>query len=109
MGKSVFIVSGKSPINLPGGLGAYSINLANIFKGLGNDVYVLGFNKRAERVERDGINFIHIKTPFDKLMGIGVGYISSYFVREIQKEINARNLDTAIVYGVGSWSYVGHL
>ncbi|MBW2614756.1 MAG: glycosyltransferase family 4 protein [Deltaproteobacteria bacterium] len=104
----VFIVSGKSPITLPGGLGAYSNNLANIFRKLGFRVFVLGFSKQAEEIEKNGITFIHIKTPFNWLRGLGVGFITPYFLRALMKKVEEYNPPEIIVFGMATWNYVGY-
>ncbi|MCF6290502.1 MAG: glycosyltransferase family 4 protein [Desulfobacterales bacterium] len=105
--RSIYIISGKSPMNLPGGLGAYAINLARIFRELGYAVSVLGFSEQADEFQRDGITFIHVHTPFDRLKGLGVGLITPYFLRTLRRKIDADNAGEILVYGMASWNYVG--
>ena len=46
--KIAFIVSGKSPKTIPGGLGAYSYNVAAILNDMGFKVYIIGFSSQNE-------------------------------------------------------------
>ncbi len=105
--RSVYIISGKSPVNLPGGLGAYAVNLAGIFRELGYAVTVLGFSEQADEFQRDGIDFIHVRTPFDRLKGLGVGFITPGFLRVLRRKIDADPAGEILVHGMATWNYVG--
>ncbi len=108
MNRSVYIISGKSPVNLPGGLGAYAMNMAGIFKELGFTVSILGFSEQAEEFCRDGMSFIHIKTPFNGLKGLGVGLITPYFLKILRQKIGNDRAEQIVIYGMATWNYVGN-
>ncbi len=105
--RCVFIVSGKSPVNLPGGLGAYAMNLARIFASLDYRVFIVGFGEVDEEFERDGVCFMHVRTPYNALFGLGVGLMAPYFTRAIRRKIAELGACDILVYGMATWNYVG--
>jgi len=105
--KAVFIISGKSPVSLPGGLGAYANNLASIFTVQGFRVFVLGFSTAHEEFTVNDITYIHVKTPYNFLQGLGVGFITSYFLKPIQEKIARLNPEKIVIYGMATWGYAG--
>jgi glycosyltransferase involved in cell wall biosynthesis len=105
--KLAFVVSGKSPTTHPGGLGAYAFNTAKILESLGYRVYVIGFSDRDETVHHEGVNIVHVRTPFNKLVAFGLFLISPYLVRKMREIVTSSPPTEIVVYGAGLWGKCG--
>ncbi len=105
--KILFLISGKSAVTMPGGLGAYAYNLARIFTDLDFRVFVIGFSDNEDEIEREGIIFRDIVTPFNALKGLGVALIAPYMVSNIREIISREKPGEVIVFGMATWNYVG--
>lgn len=103
----VFVVSGKSPSSLPGGLGAYSYNSARVLSALGHRTMILGYSDREETTTLDGIPLLHIRNPFQKLLGLGAFLAAPRFVRAMRRVIAEENPDRVLVLSAGSWGVAG--
>ena len=72
MKTTVFVISGKSPITMPGGLGAYAFNSAKIVSSVFPNTHIISFSGSEEKVTLDdGIVLHHVTTPFNNLLGWG--------------------------------------
>jgi len=101
------VVSGKSPITLPGGLGAYAYNTAKILNSSGYTVYVIGFSHKEETIVEDFANIIHVKTPFNKLAGLGMFFMISSFVKKMKEIVENEKASEIIVYSAALWGTAG--
>lgn len=107
MKKIAFIVSGKSPKTIPGGLGAYSYNVAAILNDMGFKVYIIGFSSQNEVLKLDFATLIHFKNPYSRLLGLGAVMIGSIFVKKMEEVINHELPDEILVYSAGIWGIAG--
>lgn len=107
MGKIAFIVSGKSPKTIPGGLGAYSYNVAKILNAIGFHVYILGFSAEDEVLSLDFATLVHFKNPYSRLLGLGAVMSASIFVKKMEEVINREFPEEILVYSAGIWGIVG--
>ncbi|HJV37142.1 glycosyltransferase family 4 protein [Geomonas sp.] len=101
------MISGKSPITIPGGLGAYAYNVAKILDSLGYKVYILGFSSQKEQVSLDFATLIHFVNPYERLLGLGAVMASGLFVAEMEKVIEQEKPDELIVYSAAIWGVAG--
>lgn len=102
-----FIVSGKSPLTLPGGLGAYAFNLAKAVSNVGYKVYLIGFSDRDEVLEQDFGTLVHVKTPFNKLVSTGVFFMAPYLVKRMEALARAEGVSDVTVFGAAIWGICG--
>lgn len=107
MKKVAFVVSGKSPITIPGGLGAYSYNVARILHSLGYQVYILGFSQREETLDLDFATLVHFVNPYDTLLGLGSLMAASFFVSRMEKIIQQTGPEEVVIYSAGIWGIAG--
>jgi len=107
MRRTAIIISGKSATHMPGGLGAYAMNMAQIMRGMDYQVVMVGLGPRNELFEQDGIEFLHIRTPFNWLTGLGVPMLTPFFLRAIECHLDLERLKGAIVIGMATWNFVG--
>jgi hypothetical protein len=107
LGKIAFIVSGKSPKTIPGGLGAYSYNVAKILNAIGFHVYIIGFSAENEVLSLDFATLVHFKNPYSRLLGLGAVVSASIFVKKMEEIINRELPEAILVYSAGIWGIVG--
>lgn len=110
----VFIISGKSPLEDPGGYPAYARILAITLTSLGYPVHTLAIGEKAG-IENKGYGEIHILNtkmlkffPFlNHLALAGLPYYSFIFAREIKKIIKEKKITKFILWGMGPWAFPG--
>ncbi len=102
-----FIVSGKSPLTLPGGLGAYAFNLAKAVSDVGYKVYLIGFSDQDEVLEQDFGNLVHVKTPFNKMASTGVFFMAPYLAKRMEELARAEGVSDVTVFGAAIWGICG--
>ena len=106
-GKTAFVVSGKSIISAPGGLGTYSLSAARSMQELGYHVVVIGFAAKDGDNEFQGLKVAHIGTRLGRLASLGAGRITTLFARRMRDISLAQGADSVVVYGTGVWSLAG--
>jgi len=102
-----FFVSGKSPRTMPGGLGAYAYNTSRIVRDLGFRIRMIGFSDREERTQMDGLDLIHVTSPFSRLVGLGAFLLVPTFVRALRGIIEQEKPERVVVMSAGIWGAVG--
>ena len=107
MGKIVFIISGKSPITLTGGLGAYSWNIGKIFKSLGYDVRIFGYSDKDEVIENEFAKIYHVKSPTSKMLVVGLPLTARLLANKMKEVIIKEKLGSVIIYESGCWGISG--
>jgi glycosyltransferase involved in cell wall biosynthesis len=105
--KIAFVVSGKSALTMPGGLGAYAHNACRIFKALGYRVYLVGYSDRDESIDMDFGALVHVRTPWNRLASMGMVLIAPYLVARMQTIVEAERPDETLVFGAGIWGIAG--
>jgi glycosyltransferase involved in cell wall biosynthesis len=103
----VFVVSGKSPKTMPGGLGAYSFNTANALRRLGHNTKIIGFSETEEVTSVEGVDLIHIKNPFQRVLGLGAFLMAPRFARAMLEVIERERPQGVLVVSAGSWGAAG--
>lgn len=107
--KYAFVVSGKSPTTMPGGLGSYSFNVAKALSEVGYKVFVVGVSGEDEVMEGDFCTFVHVKTPLRKLASITSFLMMTKLADRINQIIREESITEAIVYGAAIWGRVGNM
>lgn len=107
MSRIAFVVSGKSPITEPGGLGAYSYNVGKILNELGFKVYIIGFSSRDEALNLGFATLIHFKNPYERLLTLGAAMSGPIFVRKMEEVIDCEAPAEVVVYSTGIWGIAG--
>jgi glycosyltransferase involved in cell wall biosynthesis len=107
LSKIAFVISGKSPKTVPGGLGAYSYNVARILNKIGLKVYIIGFSSENEELNLEFATLIHFKNPYSRLLGLGAVMSASIFVNKMVEVINRELPDEVFVYSAGIWGIAG--
>src|SRR6185369_4636423 len=107
MKKLAFVISGKSPITIPGGLGAYSYNVAKILHSLNYQVFILGFSTREEMVDLEFATLVHFVNPYDKLLGLGSIIAASFFVARMEALAGENPAEEIVVFSAGIWGIAG--
>jgi glycosyltransferase involved in cell wall biosynthesis len=110
----VFLISGKSPVNKPGGYAAYSHNLAKVLVELGHPVYIIAQGKK-NSIKKTSIGIEHLvnsklvnSLPFlNSLELAALPIFSQLFVKEIEKILKKNKIEEFIVWGIGPWSLAG--
>lgn len=110
----IFIISGKSPLEDPGGYPAYAHTLSNILSSLNYKVYTLAMDK-TKSIKKTGYGEIHFLSsrilswfPFLKSLALaGLPYYSIIFAREIVRIVKEENIDSFILWGLGPWGFPG--
>lgn len=105
--KIAFVISGKSPTTIPGGLGAYSYNVAKILNQLGFKVFIVGFSSAEEVVDLKFASLIHFRNPYARLLGLGSLMATRLFVERMEQIIIQENPGEIIVYSAGIWGLAG--
>ncbi len=105
--KIAFIISGKSPITSPGGLGAYSYNVAKIFSKMRYQVFIIGFSNKNETIDLGFATLIHFTNRLEKLFALGAIIIGNKFVHYMKSIIDKKNPEEVIVYSAGIWGIAG--
>ena len=103
----VFVLSGKSPKTMPGGLGAYSFNTANALRRLGHPTVIIGFSEKEETTSLEGVDLIHVKNPYQGLLGLGAFVMAPRFAQAMLREIERRRPERVVVMSAGSWGAAG--
>lgn len=106
-GTIAFVVSGKSIISAPGGLGTYSLSAARSLQELGYRVVVIGFAAEDGESEFQGFKVVHVGTRLGKLASLGARRITTLFARRMRDISLAQGADSVLVYGTGAWSLAG--
>lgn len=112
----IFIISGKSPLDDPGGYPAYSRTLARILTSLGYKVLTLAIAKNVD-VKKTAYGEIHFLTTklvrlfpiLEHLALAALPYYSIRFFKEVIKIKKERQIDKFIIWGMGPWSFAGVL
>lgn len=107
--KTAFIVSGKSPTTMPGGLGSYSYNVARTFNKLDYKVYIVGISDKNEILETEFCTFIHVRSRLRKLASITAFIMMHSLEKKIRQIIAQEKPQEIIFYGAGIWGRVGNL
>lgn len=107
MKKIAFIISGKSPKTIPGGLGAYSYNVAAILNDMGFKVYIIGFSSQNEVLKLDFATLIHFKNPYSQFFGLGAVMIGAIFVKKMEEVVDREVPDEVLIYGASYWGIAG--
>ena len=107
MKKIAFVVSGKSPKTMPGGLGAYSYNVSKILNSLGYSVYIFGFSRDEEVVDLGFAKLVHLRNPYGKLLSLGASFVSPLFVRRMHNVALQESPHEVLIYSAGLWGIVG--
>jgi glycosyltransferase involved in cell wall biosynthesis len=102
-----FVISGKSPITIPGGLGAYSYNVARILDSMGYKVFILGFSDREEEMDLGFATLVHFVNPYSRLLGLGSIPAASLFVARMTALIDRLRPDEIVTYSAGIWGIAG--
>lgn len=105
--KTVFVVSGKSAVTLPGGLGAYALNLARALHRLEYRVFLVGFSDRDEEIDREFGTLVHVRTPFNKLVSLGVSLMVPYLTRRMETIARKEHATEVTVFGAAIWGMCG--
>lgn len=103
----VFVISGKSPRDFPGGLGAYAYNIARVFAELGHETYIIGFGLKNETVDLGFCKLVHVRTPFNSLLSFGMSLIVGYLVRAIITVCKQRGFKDVLLFSAGLWGVAG--
>ncbi len=106
-GTIAFVVSGKSIISAPGGLGTYSLSAARSLQELGYQVVVIGFAAEDGECEFQGFKVVHVRTRLGKFASLGARRITTLFARRMHDISLAQGADSVLVYGTGVWSLAG--
>jgi glycosyltransferase involved in cell wall biosynthesis len=107
MHKIAFVVSGKSPTTIPGGLGAYSYNVAKILDQLGFKTFIIGFSSREEVVPLAFATLIHFKNPYASLLGLGSFLAARLFAKKMAEVMDRETPSEIVVYSAGIWGIAG--
>jgi glycosyltransferase involved in cell wall biosynthesis len=107
MSRVAFVISGKSPITSPGGLGAYSYNVARILDSIGYRVFLLGFSDREEEIDLGFATLVHFVNPYARLLGLGSIPAASFFVVRMTAIIDRLKPDQIVTYSAGIWGIAG--
>lgn len=110
----VFIISGKSPLNDPGGYPAYAHTLSTMLYDLNYKVYTLAIDK-TKSIKKTSYGEIHFlsskilsRLPFLKSLALaGLPFYSIMFAREIVKIVKKEKIDSIILWGLGPWGFPG--
>ena len=107
--KTAFIISGKSPTTMPGGLGSYSYNVAKSFFSLGYRVYVVGISDKDEVLESEFCTFVHVRSELRKLASVTAFIMMRQLVPRILNIMAGHEDSEFLFYGAGIWGRVGNL
>jgi glycosyltransferase involved in cell wall biosynthesis len=107
MSKVAFVISGKSPLTIPGGLGAYSYNVSRILNSLGYRVFILGFSDREENVDLGFATLVHFVNRYARLLGLGSIPAAPLFVARMTAIIGRLRPRQVVVYSAGIWGIAG--
>ncbi|MBI2613546.1 MAG: glycosyltransferase family 4 protein [Candidatus Levybacteria bacterium] len=110
----VFIISGKSPLEDPGGYPAYARILAITLTSLGYPVHTLAIGKKqgVEKTEYGDIHILNTKLlklfPFLHHLALaGLPYYSFIFAKEIKRIVKEKKIAKFILWGMGPWAFPG--
>lgn len=106
--KLAFIVSGKAPTTMTGGLGSYSYSIAESLAQLGYRVFVIGVSESDEIVKGDFCDFIHVRTPLRKLASVSAFLMMELLERRIVAIIEEYQNPEVLIFGAGIWGSVGN-
>jgi len=113
---TVFIISGKSPLEDSGGYPAYSHTLASVITSLGYPVYTLAIGKRYEMQKIGKANVCVLETKLLKLFPFlnylalsALPYYSLIFTKEIRLRSKQNGIRHIILWGMGPWTLTGTL
>ncbi len=107
--KYAFVVSGKSPTTMPGGLGSYSYNVAKALRQLGYTVFVVGVSGEDEVIEGDFCTFVHVKSSLRKLASVSSFVMMRQLANRIDEIIVENDIQAALIYGAAIWGRVGNI
>jgi len=101
--KVAFVISGKSPRDMSGGLGTYAYNVARAMRDIGFRVYIIGFSDRDEVVDTGFATLIHFRNPYSRLLGLGAVLSASRFVKIMEEvlERESPRISSCIAPGSG--------
>lgn len=105
--KLAFVVSGKSPTSMPGGLGSYSFNAARSLHELGYRVFIVGVSGEDAVIEESFCTFIHVRSPLRKLASVWAFRMMHALARRIGELIDENPADEIVILGAGIWGKVG--
>lgn len=110
----IFIISGKSPLNDPGGYPAYSRTLSHVLTTLNYEVLTLAIAKEIniKHTSYGEVRFLTTKLiRWFPILGhlalAALPYYSIRFVREILKMVKEKKVNSFIVWGMGPWAFAG--
>jgi len=95
-GTIAFVVSGKSIISAPGGLGTYSLSAARSMQELGYQVVVIGFAAKDGESDFQGLKVVHVGTRLGKLASLGARRITTLFARRMRDISLAHGADAVL-------------
>ena len=107
MKKTVFIISGKSPITQTGGLGAYAWTVAKVFKSLDYDVKIFGYCDKNSVAHTDFAAIHHVYSPVSKILVVGLPVTARLLAKRMKKVIEEEGLKDVIIFGCGCWGLAG--
>lgn len=109
--KLAFVVSGKSPTSMPGGLGSYSYNAARAMAELGYLVYVVGLSGEDAVLEKPFCTFVHVRSRLRKLASVTSFLMMRSLTRRIlaiiDRDAGADVISEIVILGAGIWAKVG--
>ncbi len=105
--KVAFVISGKSPKTVPGGLGAYAYSVARVFHGIGFRVFILGFSPTEEVLDLGFAELVHVRNPYSRLLGLGAVLAKHIFVRKMAEIAERERPEELVVYSAGVWGIAG--
>ncbi|MGK0296852.1 MAG: glycosyltransferase involved in cell wall biosynthesis [Gammaproteobacteria bacterium] len=104
--KLAFVVCGKSPTTMPGGLGSYSYNIAKIFHESGYKVHLIGYGDSNHTTELPFGSLHQIKNPFIRIASFGNFLIIPKMVTTLCDIIENHDADEIIIFGAAIWGKV---
>ena len=112
--RPVFIISGKSPLQDPGGYPAYAHTLSHMLFDLNYKVYTIAIDK-SRSIKNTPYGEIHFLTsrilslfPFLKHLALAaLPYYSIIFSREVVRIVKQEKIDSFILWGLGPWGFPG--
>jgi glycosyltransferase involved in cell wall biosynthesis len=103
----ILIISGKNPIENPGGLGSYSLSIAKSIKNAGYDVKILCFGPINKSIKVfDNVEIVQMKVKLGFLFSAGSIPINAQLSKQIVKYLKSNPMgDPAAIIGAGIWFY----
>jgi glycosyltransferase involved in cell wall biosynthesis len=108
--KCAFIISGKSPFTLAGGLGSYSVNLAQCLAKT-HQVYLLFYGDQHEEGDFEYGKYIQVRHPCKAAASLATFIMLPKFVKTISQALEnisvGNKVEDVVIWGAAIWGVAG--